>query len=167
MGATPKKHVCKTFFEWIFYHIGWDDVDEVGCLNNSTTLPNYWKMMNWLKPEATKNWSLILKGNISQSPSSVKPEVYTTVLSSLVQPHFSMAMLFGIIGISILLVGSPFVFAFKQDALKQMTPEVGKGLEFRESFRQFVSERKLFHPFFLRYILMCLYLYKSKYIYCI
>lgn len=80
------------------------------------------------------------------------------MLSSLVQPQFSMAMLFGIIGISILLVGSPFVFAFKQDALKQMTSEVGKGLEFRESFRRFVSERKLFHPFFLRYILMCLYL---------
>ena len=44
------------------------------------------------------------------------------------QPQFSMAMLFGIIGVAILLVASPFVFAFKQDALKQMTPEVGKGL---------------------------------------
>ena len=101
---------------------------------------------------------LILKGNISLSPT--KSEVYTTVLSSLVQPQFSVAMLFGIIGVAILLVGSPFVFAFKQDALKQMTPQVGKGL--LEWVVCFFGKR-----FFL-IVLICILIYvsKSKWIYC-
>jgi hypothetical protein len=34
-----------------------------------------------------------------------------------------MAMLFGVIGSCILLLASPFVFAFKHEALSQMTPE--------------------------------------------
>jgi len=81
-----------------------------------------------------------LVGDLLCLVAAILYAVYTTVLSSLVQPQFSMAMLFGIIGISILLVGSPFVFAFKQDALKQMTPEVFGLLIFNGLFDNVLSQ---------------------------
>lgn len=81
-----------------------------------------------------------LSGDILCLIAAMLYAVYTTVLSSLVQPQFSMAMLFGVIGLCILLLASPFVFAFKHEALSQMTPEVFGLLIFNGLFDNVLSQ---------------------------
>ena len=124
--VQPKKTCCRTFFKWI-------SITLAGMMWMIWMFEQFNDLTKFLENDELAERKplkieLLLKGTMSLSPTSPssETEVYTTVLSSLVQPQFSMAMLFGIIGVAILLVGSPFVFAFKQDALKQMTPEVGR-----------------------------------------
>eukprot|EP00913_Durusdinium_trenchii_P019874 g18681.t2 len=65
---------------------------------------------------------------------------YTTVLSRIVQPDFSMAILFGVIGVAILVIGAPLVFSLKQEALRRMTPEIFGLLIFNGIFDNVLSQ---------------------------
>jgi len=64
---------------------------------------------------------------------------YTTVLSRLVGEDFSVALLFGVIGVAILVFGAPLLF-FVQDDLGRMTPEVFGLLIFNGLFDNVLSQ---------------------------
>ncbi|CAJ1376746.1 unnamed protein product, partial [Effrenium voratum] len=66
---------------------------------------------------------------------------YTTVLSRLVGEDFSVALLFGVIGVAILVFGAPLLF-FVQDDLGRMTPEseFGRSMPWQRSKRLEQSE---------------------------
>mmetsp|Transcript_36530 Transcript_36530/g.58932 ORF Transcript_36530/g.58932 Transcript_36530/m.58932 type:complete len:374 (+) Transcript_36530:137-1258(+) len=65
---------------------------------------------------------------------------YTTVLTILVRPSTSVSLLFGFLGLAVLIVGTPLVFIFDRGSLGRMTPEVFGLLIFNGLFDNVLSQ---------------------------
>lgn len=65
---------------------------------------------------------------------------YTTVLSSVTKPDFSVALLFGALGLAVMVLGTPLVFGLEHEAIWRMTPEVFGLLIFNGLFDNVLSQ---------------------------
>lgn len=83
-----------------------------------------------------------LDGDLLCLLAAVLYAVYTTLLSRLVKPDFSMQVLFGTIGILILVLAAPLAFGLRHQAFRRMSPEIFGLLIFNGLFATCIASVK-------------------------